>query len=87
MTRLIPLFLLVSILAPSFIFIVWMTVFGNAAYDQYLLDGLACQCRVNALDLLLAVRVVDRRVCRDDRRVSRLHHRECCKAQTDCKQA
>lgn len=32
-------FLLVSILAPSFIFIVWMTVFGNAAMDQYLLQG------------------------------------------------
>ncbi len=32
-------FLLVSILAPSFIFIVWMTVFGNAAMDQYFLQG------------------------------------------------
>jgi BCCT family betaine/carnitine transporter len=32
-------FLLVSILAPSFIFIVWMTVFGHAAMDQYLLGG------------------------------------------------
>ncbi|MEJ2603340.1 MAG: BCCT family transporter [Gammaproteobacteria bacterium] len=32
-------FLLVSILAPSFIFIVWMTVFGYGAMDQYLLDG------------------------------------------------
>jgi len=32
-------FLLVSILAPSFIFIVWMTIFGHAALDQYLLGG------------------------------------------------
>jgi len=32
-------FLLVSILAPSFIFIVWMTIFGNAAMDQYFLEG------------------------------------------------
>lgn len=32
-------FLLVSILAPSFIFIVWMTIFGHAAMDQYLLGG------------------------------------------------
>jgi BCCT family betaine/carnitine transporter len=32
-------FLLVSILAPSLIFVVWMTVFGQAAMDQYLLEG------------------------------------------------
>lgn len=32
-------FLLVSILAPSFIFIVWMTIFGYAAMDQYFLEG------------------------------------------------
>ena len=32
-------FLLVSILAPSFIFVVWMSVFGNAAMEQYFNDG------------------------------------------------
>jgi BCCT family betaine/carnitine transporter len=32
-------FLIVSILAPSSIFIVWMTIFGYAAMDQYLING------------------------------------------------
>lgn len=32
-------FLLVSILAPSMIFVVWMSVFGNAAMEQYFRDG------------------------------------------------
>ena len=31
-------FLAVSILAPSAIFLVWMTIFGHAAMDQYFLD-------------------------------------------------
>lgn len=34
-------FLAVSILAPSAIFLVWMTIFGHAAMDQYFLDGYA----------------------------------------------
>ncbi len=32
-------FLLASILAPSAIFMIWMTVFGHAAMDQYLIAG------------------------------------------------
>lgn len=35
----ITIMALVSILAPPFIFIVWMTVFGHAAMDQYFVDG------------------------------------------------
>ena len=32
-------FVLVSVIAPSFIFIVWMSVFGNAAMEQYFREG------------------------------------------------
>lgn len=34
-------FILGCILAPSFIFVVWMTVFGSFAFEQYLVDGYA----------------------------------------------
>ena len=37
--RTVRQFILGCILAPSFIFVVWMTVFGSFAFDQYLVDG------------------------------------------------
>jgi BCCT family betaine/carnitine transporter len=37
--RTIREFLIVSILAPSCIFLIWMSIFGNAAMEQYFSDG------------------------------------------------
>ncbi len=37
--RTVRQFILGCILAPSFIFVVWMTVFGSFAFDQYLAEG------------------------------------------------
>ncbi|MFK8030083.1 MAG: BCCT family transporter [Gammaproteobacteria bacterium] len=37
--RTVRQFIIGCILAPSFIFLVWMTVFGSFAFEQYLIDG------------------------------------------------
>ncbi|MFK7732145.1 MAG: BCCT family transporter, partial [Pseudomonadales bacterium] len=37
--RTVRQFIIGTLLAPSAIFVVWMTVFGNFAFDQYLLNG------------------------------------------------